>query len=93
MTSSGSCLLASWPWQNNFRCPIWDSGFYGVGAETRGPLALDAKKPDKASLSVGEKIGGGNRIVFGGGVVDSVGTRVDPSATRDDSGGTRIESG
>ena len=40
-----------------------------------------------------ENIGGGNRIVFGGGVVDSVGTRIDPSATRDDSGGTRIESG
>ena len=40
-----------------------------------------------------EKIGGGNRIVFGGGVVDSVGTRVDPSATRDDSGGTKRESG
>ena len=40
-----------------------------------------------------EKISGGNRIVFGGGVVDSVGTRINPSATRDDSGGTRIESG
>ena len=40
-----------------------------------------------------EKISGGNRIVFGGGVVDSVGTRVDPSATRDDSGGTKRESG
>ena len=40
-----------------------------------------------------EKISGGNRIVFGGGVVDSVGTRVDPSATRDDSGGTKIEFG
>ena len=40
-----------------------------------------------------EKIGGGNRSVFGGGVVDVVGTRVDPSATRDVSGGTRMESG
>ena len=94
MASSGSCLLASWPWQNNFRCPIWDSGFYGVGAETRGPLALGAKKNQTKLPSVwAEKIGGGNRIVFGGGVVDSVGTRIDPSATRDDSGGTRIESG
>ena len=37
-----------------------------------------------------EQTGGGNRIVFGGGVVDSVGTRVDPRATRDVSGLTRF---
>ena len=51
------------------------------------------KNQTKLPLVWAEKIGGGDRIVFGGGVVDSVGTRVDPSATRDDSGGTRIESG
>ena len=62
-------------------------------AETRGPLALGAKNQTKLPSVWAEKIGGGNRIVFGGGVIDCVGTRVDPSATRDDSGGTRIESG
>ena len=51
------------------------------------------KKQTKLPSVWARKIGGGNRIVFGGGVVDSVGTRVDPNATRDDSGGTKLESG
>ena len=42
--------------------------------KTRGPLALSAKIQTKLPSVWAEKIGGGNRIVFGGGVVDSVGT-------------------
>ena len=71
-------------------------GFWFLWCGRRNPWTpRSGRKKNQTKLpSVwAEKISGGNRIVFGGGVVDSVGTRIDPSATRDDSGGTKIESG
>ena len=67
-------------------------GFWFLWCGRRNPWTPRSGRKKLPSVWA-EKISGGNRIVFGGGVVDSVGTRIDPSATRDDSGGTRIESG
>jgi len=93
MTSSGSCLLASRPGKTIFAAQLGILVSMVWAQKTVDPSLWAQKKQTKLPSVWAEKIGGGNRIVFGGGVVDSVGTRIDPSATRDDSGGTRIESG